>query len=212
MAPPMRGFIFDLDGTLVDTLADITNSLNHVLSELGMPNHPAERTREWVGWGARYLVEQAIDDATRIDEAVTRFRAHYAENLIVDSAPYAGVSELLAELASRQVPLGVLSNKPHAMTVSMIQALFADTPWIDVRGHRPPTPQKPDPTGAVEIASAMQLDPGQISFVGDTAVDMETATRAGMIPIAVAWGFRSADTLRDSGCARLIHEPGELLD
>jgi phosphoglycolate phosphatase len=208
----VKGVIFDLDGTLADTLADITSALNHVLGELSLPPHSPDQTVAWVGWGVRHLVDRAVSDPRLVDEAVTRFRARYAANLIRDSAPYPGVPDLLDGLTADGVPIAVLSNKPHPMTVRIVREIFGRWQFAAVRGHRPPTPRKPDPTAALEIAAELGLAPAELVFVGDTAVDVDTALAAQMTAVAVSWGFRSADQLRGAGAAEVFARPAELLD
>lgn len=205
------GVIFDLDGTLADTLADIVAALNHVLEGMGMPTHPPSRAVAWVGWGVRHLVEHAIADRALLDEAVERFRARYAAHLIIDTAPYPGVSELLDGLVADGTTLAVLSNKPHPMTVRIIDDVFGRWPFADVRGHRPPTPRKPDPEAALEIAATMGLAPAEVVFVGDTDVDVATAQAADMTAVAVSWGFRSAESLAVAGASAVVDSPSTLL-
>jgi phosphoglycolate phosphatase len=208
----MNAIIFDLDGTLADTLDDITDALNAVLIRMGLPRHGRTATSEWVGWGVRHLVEHAVPGEAhhRLDEAVAAFRAEYAGNLIRTTAPYPGVPELLDGLADDGIPLAVLSNKPHDMTCRIMAEAFGHWSFAPVLGKRDGVPGKPDPTSAHEIAAQLGLDAGQIAFVGDTQVDLQTATAAGMIPIGVGWGFRPAAALAATG-AHVAETPAALL-
>lgn len=204
----MQTIIFDLDGTLADSLADITAALGHVLAAAGLPAHPTTRTRAWVGWGVRHLVEHAAPAGADVDALVRAFRARYAANLVVDTAPYPGVGALLDTLVAGGATLAVLSNKPHDMTCRIVDQVFARWRFADVRGHRPPTPRKPDPTAALDIAAGLGVAPGDVVFVGDTSVDIDTARAAGMTPVAVSWGFRPAREL--AGAAVIVDTPAQL--
>jgi phosphoglycolate phosphatase len=207
--------IFDLDGTLADTLEDIASATNHVLEAMGLPRQPLDRFPGWVGEGARRLVEQALaaagDPEQRVDDALERFRARYGANLMVKTVLYAGVPEMLDALTLRHVPLGVLSNKPHDMTRRIVDTLCARWHFEAVFGHQPSANRKPDPVTALEIATALGVEPSRCAFVGDTAVDMDTAVAAGMVPLGVGWGFHPVATLTEHGAVTVLHEPSELL-
>jgi len=206
----VRAILFDLDGTLVDSLDDIAASLNHVLARLSLPRHGREDVERFVGDGARMLVRRAIpeSEAHHEDAILERFRAHYSEHLTDHTRAFEGVHELLAALVERGVPSAVLSNKPHAMTVQIVDELFPDHPFVSVLGNRDSVPRKPDPRAALEIAEGLA---GPIGFVGDTPVDMETGIAAGMTPIGVAWGMRSAELLRGAGAELILERPRDLL-
>jgi len=144
-------------------------------------------------------------------ELLAAYRAFYLEHLIVDTQPYPGIRELLAELQVRALPLAVLSNKPHELTVRIVERLFGEVPWRGVLGQRAGRPRKPDATCALELAAALGCPPAEIGFVGDTRIDMQTARAAGMIAVGVRWGFRDAPELVDHGAHHLIARPQELL-
>lgn len=213
MAVDVRAVIFDLDGTLADTLEDIAASVTHVLDELGQPTYTVEQYRAWVGWGVRHLMEQALaDDAKHLaDEATARFRAHYGDHLVDRSKPYDGVPELLDALAEDHI-LAVLSNKPHAMTRVVVSALFPSVGFADVVGKREGVPRKPDPTSALALVGRLGVSVAQCVYVGDTDVDIQTAIAAGMIPVGVGWGFRDGAKLRDSGARWVLSKPSELVE
>lgn len=210
----MHGIIFDLDGTLVDSLDDIRAAMNHVLRGYGLPERSPEEIERFVGEGARLLVRRALGDAAAEleDEALARFRARYLDHLVVHTRPYPGVEPMLAELARRGTPTAVLSNKPHDATREVVAKLFSGHPFAGVLGHRPNAPRKPDPSGALELADALEREPPRVLFVGDTAVDVETARAAGMTPIAVLWGMRTRAELEAAGATRFLAAPGALLD
>jgi phosphoglycolate phosphatase len=204
-----RGVVFDLDGTLVDSLRDIAVAMDRALEDLGLPRRTLAEYERFIGDGARMLVRRAIGEAPYEDEALERFRARYSEHLVVHTRAYPGVEPLLAELARREVPTAVLSNKPHAWTEEIVRTIFPAHPFARVLGHRSDAPHKPDPASALEIARALELPCERIFFVGDTAVDIDTARRAGMIAVAVLWGMRTREEL--AGAAHCITEPSELL-
>ena len=214
----MKGVIFDLDGTLIDSLDDITDALNHVLRSMERPTHAREAVERFVGDGARMLVRRALSDPDRgepeaafEDDALERFLARYRANLTVRTHPYPGVDALLEALARRGTPTAVLSNKPHDATVEVVRTLFADHPFVSVLGHRPGGEKKPDPAAAFELAEALGVAAEDVLVVGDTPVDVHTAVAAGMTPVAVLWGMRSRALLEAAGATRFLSLPSELL-
>lgn len=211
---PIQALVFDLDGTLVDTLADIADSMNHVLTARGLPTHPRERYRRLVGAGVTNLVREAAGAGAEDDvgELVAAFRARYGEHLLDSTHPYEGVQELLAELVERRLRMAVLSNKPEQATRRIVGALLSTVPFETVRGARPDTPKKPDPTAALAVAQDMGVEPQACGFVGDSGIDMQTARAAGMHAIGVTWGFRDRDELIEAGASALLDRPAALLD
>ena len=192
--------IFDLDGTLLDTLGDIAAAVDHVLREDGLPTHDLGAYRAMVGQGSAHLISSALPQSKR-DQATAylrRFRARYDAHLVEQTVPFDGIEALLADLSDNDVPLAVLSNKPHAPTRRLVEALFDDGLFVDVVGQRPEFPLKPDPTTALLLRKALGVPAGQCLFVGDTEVDVQTALSAGMHAIAVTWGFRDRDALADA--------------
>jgi phosphoglycolate phosphatase len=207
-----RGVLFDLDGTLVDTLGDIAASMNHVLGALGLPEHAPTDYRAFIGEGVARLAERAVPAArVELAPAVTAaFRAHYAEHLLDRSQPYPGIRAALAALVERGAALAVLSNKPDALTRRIVAALFPDVRFGSVAGSRPDVPPKPDPAAALAAAAALGLEPGACVLVGDSGVDMRTAVAAGMPGIGVLWGFRESAELLAAGARAVIGHPDEL--
>lgn len=210
-----RAVIFDLDGTLLDTLADIGNSANAVLAELGHPTHPLEAYKTFVGDGVRVLFQRILPPSARsnaqVEQGAQRFAEIYRTGWNVLSQPYAGVRSLLEELSRRKLPLAVLSNKPQAFTELCVAHYLADWNFAAVLGQREGMACKPDPTAALEIAARIGVDPAACLYVGDTSVDMQTATRAGMFPVGAAWGFRSVQELSEHGAKVIVHHPCDLL-
>ena len=212
----MDAVIFDLDGTLADTLQDIAEAMNRALAARGMPQHPAATYRPLIGGGARdhagkVLPKDAASQA-QADDLLAAFRRDYVARPVVHTRPYAGMPELLAELARRGLPLAVLSNKPNAPTREIVATLFPNVRFAAVYGERPPLPRKPDPKTALLLAGELGVPAERCAFVGDTAVDMGTAIAAGMLPVGVLWGFRDLAELEASGARHVIAEPAELLD
>lgn len=202
-SPAMRpGLIFDLDGTLVDSLPGIAASLNRALSRLGLPNHEHPAVRGFIGNGSLELARKAVpagspDELARQVEAA--FKEDYALTWPDGTAPYAGIPDCLAALAAAGFPLAVLSNKPHDFTVEIVARLFPATAFDPVFGQRPEVPRKPDPEAALRIARHWGLAPDHCRFIGDSTVDLATATAAGIPAVAVAWGYHDAAALAAAG-------------
>jgi phosphoglycolate phosphatase len=211
-----RAAIFDLDGTLLNTLADLTASMNTVLDQMGWPTHPMDAYRWFVGNGVAKLVERALPEAQRLEstiaECVRAMRAEYAGRWARTTRPYPGVEELLQALVDRDMPMAVLSNKPHEATLEMVRHFFPRTPFRIIAGAKPDTPRKPDPFAALEIAGQLGIQPGAMLFVGDSNTDMQTAAAAGMTGLGAAWGFRGREELLAAGAVHVLETPLEMLD
>ncbi len=209
-----KAVLFDLDGTLLDTLEDLANAGNRVLAARSLPVHPVAAYRYFVGDGIATLVERILPPSHRTTEeiarTVTAFQCEYAKNWHVHSAPYAGIAAMLDALVAAGLRLAVLSNKPEDFTRLCVERLLAPWSFAPVFGQRPGVPKKPDPAGALAAARELRLTPEEILYVGDTSIDMRTARSAGMDPVGVLWGFRGAEELRSAGAARLIRDPAEL--
>jgi len=192
-----RGVIFDLDGTLADSLGDIGSAMNRTLRAYGFPEHPLSAYRTFVGEGIRKLVERALPPGTEeVREAfVAAYQADYAEHMLDETQLFPGIPEVLDALAAAQVPVGVLSNKPDAPTRRLVEALCGRWRFGAVFGERPGVPRKPDPASALALADALGAPPDSVAFVGDTSVDMLTARAASMRPVGVLWGFRPTEVL-----------------
>lgn len=214
MIPKPHAIVFDLDGTLLDTLGDIAAAANHALSQLGQPTHPTEAYRMKVGHGSDVLMQRALppDRHDLLEQALRLFKTYYTDHLNDRTRLYPGITEMLDALAARHLPLGVLSNKPEQATRACVQQLLGRWRWSAIAGHREDTPKKPDPTAALRIAHTIGVAPDQCWLVGDSDPDMQTATRAGMRPIGVTWGYRDRQLLIDHGADRLIDHPAQLLD
>lgn len=213
---PYQAIVFDLDGTLLDTLDDISDSANAVLADQGYPSHSADEYRFFIGGGVDVLFERALPEGERIAATVRacveHFREVYKSGWDVKTRIYDGASELLDELVERGMKLAVLSNKPHAFTEKCVAKYLSRWPISPVLGQRNGIPHKPDPTGALEISEQLGISPTEFLYLGDSATDMKTARAAGMFAIGALWGFRPEAELRDAGAEALIASPGELLE
>ncbi len=192
-----RGVIFDLDGTLADSLADIGAAMNRTLRAHGFPEHPLDAYRTFVGEGVRKLAERALPAGTEAlrDAFIAAYQTDYAEHLLDATRLFPGIPEVLDRLAAASVPVAVLSNKPDVPTRRLVEALCARWRFRAVNGERPGVPRKPDPASALELADLLAAPPEEIAFVGDTSVDMLTARAASMRPVGVLWGFRPKEVL-----------------
>jgi phosphoglycolate phosphatase len=210
-----QAVIFDMDGTLLDTIEDIADSMNVVLSSLGFPVHPLKRYLDFVGEGIEVLAMKSLPDEHRNSEVIAAsmkaMRKEYSTRWSVKTKPFPGISELLDGLSARGVKYSILSNKLDAFTKSMAESLLPHWKFIEVRGLVPDVPRKPDPAGALLCADHMSVNPMHCIFVGDSAIDMETATRAGMAPFGVLWGYQDQQRLAAHGALVLLNDPKELL-
>ena len=207
-----QAVLFDLDGTLTNTLEDIAFAMNRALRIHGLPEHPVEKYRYLVGSGARMLAKRAVGQRDDVMESVLQtYQAYYQEHNLDRTAPYEGVTELLEALQKRGVKLCVFSNKPHADTCRVVEHFFPGIAFAAVRGQMEGVPVKPDPAGALAMAEALGVAPADFLYLGDTDVDMICARNAGMRPVGVTWGFRDEEELRAAGAERLIHHPMDLL-
>lgn len=207
--------MFDLDGTLADTLGDIGACGNHMLTSLGRAPIELSRFRYLAGQGARYLVREALgvaDDDPIVDRGLDVFRVYQLEHGMDLTRPYDGMPEALDALVQRSRRLAVLSNKPDAATRAMVSRVFARWCFAAVRGQVDGYPLKPDPAGALAIARELDVEPKAWLYVGDTDVDMQTAKAAGMTALGALWGFRDERELRESGADHLIAHPREIVD
>lgn len=208
--------LFDLDGTLVDSLRDIAESMNEVLARRGHGEHSLDAYREFIGDGVALLARRALppdarDDRT-VEDCVSEMRRIYGGRWDRHSRPFPGISQALARLSGEGVAIAVLSNKPHDLTVPLVAALFPDTTFAAVVGARTGVPRKPDPTSALAIAREIGVAPADTAYIGDTATDMQTAAAAKMVAVGVAWGFRDREELEQAGAQSIAASPDVLFD
>ncbi|HJZ41329.1 MAG TPA: HAD family hydrolase [Bacteroidales bacterium] len=210
-----QGIIFDLDGTLANTLADIAGSMNRVLTARRYPGHGTEDYKLLVGRGLENLVIQALPEYARqpaeISCCLAEMMDDYDRNCLVNTCLYDGIRELIHELVFRKIMLAVFSNKAEPLTLKIVSHLLGEVNFERVMGARPDFPKKPDPAGAVNISNQMGINPSDIIYMGDSDVDMITATKAGMYAVGVLWGFRTGEELRANGAKLLINNPMDLI-
>lgn len=207
--------IFDMDGTLLDTLKDIADSMNMALKMTGLPERDFEYMRFSVGYGVDELARRAMPDGSSPEDimrCVAKFRDIYNVNYKDTSRPYDGIPGMLDELTKLKIPFAILSNKPEDFTIRMTGELLGRWKFAEVRGVRKDRPKKPDPAVALEIAKKWRISPERVAFVGDSAVDMQTANAAGMFAVGVLWGFRPQKEIEEAGSMALISHPLELLE
>lgn len=209
---PIKAALFDLDGTLTNTLNDIANAMNRSLRLHGLQEFSVNDYRYLVGDGIRKLAERACRGQTELEDSVRQeYQAYYREHAQEQTTPYDGVNDMLTALRQQGIRLAVFSNKPHADTCAVVARYFPEVEFEAVRGQIEGTPVKPDPAGALAIAEEMGLKPDEFIYLGDTATDMQCAVNAGMRPIGVLWGFRTAAELLESGAQALIEHPSQLM-
>ena len=210
-----KAAIFDMDGTLVDTLEDLADSVNEMLAIYNFPLRSLEEVRQFVGNGARKLLERALPteksaDKNFVDTALETYNQCYSRHLLNKSKPYAGIMELLTELQKKNIPLGICTNKQNFAAQIIAEKILSPIKFEKVFGDEKNFPRKPNPTRALEIAKSFGVEPAEVAYFGDTAVDMQTANNAGFLAIGVSWGFRPQE-LQESGAKVIIDTPQEIL-
>ncbi len=208
--------IFDLDGTLLDTVQDIANAMNSVLERHGFPLHDIASYRRFIGNGIPKLVYRAlpseVSESVHYNKLLVEVIDEYSKHLDIFTKLYPGIDELLTELTTRGIHLAILSNKDDSFMDEVVATYLSQWDFEVVFGARANTPVKPDPYSALEIAEIMELQPAEFIFLGDTSVDMHTATNAGMYALGAAWGFRGREELYANGAQSVIDYPIDLLE
>jgi len=211
-----KAVIFDLDGTLLDTLEDIADALNAVLVSLGFPAHDIQSYKKMVGAGVENLIMQVLPEGHRnaemVDECVGLVKEQYRIHGFKKTKPYDGIPKLLEELSKKGIKLAVLSNKPHENVLQQVKHFLHDARFEIVWGERPTIPPKPDPAAAFDIARYMGVEPGECIFIGDSDIDMQTAVNAKMYAVGAQWGFRTAEELLANGAEQILKKPIDLLE
>jgi phosphoglycolate phosphatase len=207
--------LFDLDGTLLDTLEDIADSTNQVLAAFGFPTHPTTSYKLFVGDGEDMLAARALPeghrDAGTVNRTVVLFQEEYSKRWANRTRPFPGIPSLLDSLVQDGIRLAILSNKAQRFAEAAVSRLLGRWSFEVVLGAQPSLPVKPSPEGALRIARELALPSSRFLYVGDSGVDMKTAASAGMYPVGALWGYRSRDELVAAGALTLIAAPEELL-
>ena len=205
--------IFDLDGTLLNTLGDLRAATNHALEVRGLPPHSMEEIRQFIGNGIRLLICRAMPEGTpeaEIDAALDDFKAYYAAHIHDRTVPYDGIPQLLTALRKRGIKVAVLSNKIDSASQQLIEYFFPEKTDV-VFGEHVGVPRKPDPTSCRMVMQQLGVQPEQVVYVGDSGTDMQTAKNAGLYAVGVTWGFRSKEVLLKYGADVLVHRPEQIL-
>lgn len=210
-----RAVLFDLDGTLINTIEDIADSMNQALERLGRPRHPVEDYKYLVGRGVEHLVVSALPECDRggelVDQGIRLFKKDYEIHWRDKSSLYPGIGKMLDDLSDLGVRMAILSNKPDQYTKVVCDTWFQSWKLDEVLGARADVPLKPSPIGALRLAALMKLEPSEFIYVGDSGVDMETALAAGMHGIGALWGYRTSEELLNYGAKELIDSPAALI-
>lgn len=210
-----KAVIFDLDGTLLNTLNDIVGSLNKVLRDFKFNTHSYDDYKYYVGNGAKILIDRVVPkdtSETLKEDILKRYLSTYEEHQYDKTCVYEGIEDLLFKLNKLEISISVLSNKPHNATVSVISHYFRMIEFQCVFGQRPGIPIKPDKTSAIEISKIIGISPSEIIYLGDSDVDMKTAVSSGMFPVGALWGFRTKLELLENGAKKVIDHPLDLLE
>lgn len=209
-----EAIIFDLDGTLLNTIEDITDAMNSVLREFSFPELSEERYKEIVGEGVKELViaSMPVKNLSLVPAMLSRLKLEYSNRSPNKSHPYDGITKLLIEINNRGIPIAVLSNKIDNLTKKTVKALLPNIKFFMVEGAKDDIPRKPDPTSALKIAKKLKIEPDKIMFVGDSKIDILTAINAKMFPVGVNWGFKHKNELIAAGAKEIIDTPQSLLD
>lgn len=212
----MEACIFDLDGTLGDTRASLVYSVSLTLKEMGLPEITEDQCISFVGNGARYLMERALEasgrgNVRRIEEGMRIYGRIFDENCTYQAVPYEGMTDLLYSLKERNVKLAVLSNKPHRQTVKVVRAMYGDEMFAYIQGQREGIPRKPDPAGINRALERLGAECGDCLYVGDSEVDVMTGRNAGIKTVCVSWGFRTKEELKAAGAEYIIDKAENLL-
>ena len=208
--------IFDMDGTLINSLDDLADSVNETMDHYNFPNHSLEEYRYFVGNGAKKLIRRSVpsekaDDENFISEVLSYYDNCYRKRLTNKTKPYDGIVETLRELQTLNIPIGVCTNKQQFAADEIVEKMFPAKIFDAVIGDQKGLPRKPDPKKVLMIAEQFNVDPSNVAYFGDTSVDMETAHNAGFFSVGVTWGFRPKSELIESGAEFLIDQPKEIL-
>ena len=212
----IKAAIFDLDGTLLDTMGDLLTAMNRMLRELGFPERTYDELLMFINRGARLFVGRSLPEGSikdfddpLVDRALEVYARHYSECCLDTTHPFEGVPEAVAALRAAGVKVSVLSNKQDAFVKETVATLYPGA--FDTVHGQLDLPEKPDPAPALAIAAELGVKPEECAFIGDSDIDIKTGVNSGMLPIGVTWGYRSEECLRDAGAELIVHRPEELV-
>jgi len=210
----INGIIFDLDGTLVDTLDDLTDSMNFALKTLGFPTHSRDRCRQMIGYGLTQFAGRALGagNIAHRDKLLEVMTGHYRDHCFQKTKPYSGIVEVVLRLQKQGIRLAVLTNKNQEPAEKITEFYFGRGVFDPITGHQAGRKTKPDPEGVFAMMDRWRLPASEIILIGDSEVDIQTALAAGVLPVGVAWGFRSPDELRLAGAEKIIEASGQILE
>ncbi|AGT27619.1 HAD family hydrolase [Borrelia miyamotoi] len=215
----IKACIFDMDGTLINSIIDIAVSMNLALKKLGYKEIKTDEFKTLVGRGYSKLVENTLEylkiklnNKHLKDNLYQEFVKAYNQNLYSQTRAYDGIPELLSTLNSLNIPIGILSNKNHEELLIIARDIFQDINFFEIRGYSSRFEAKPDPANALDMIIELNLMPEEIAYIGDSDIDMMTAQNVGFLPIGVSWGFRTIDELKKNGAKYILNSPSELLD
>ena len=209
----ISAFIFDMDGTILDTMPDLAIAANEALEQMGFPARTQAELLELMGFGGRYLIEQAVPPSAtpeQIRKTFELWRSLYITSDYAHTTPFPGIIDILKELRSRGAKTAVLSNKFHEGVQILAKRHFPCL-FDVVRGDAPPTPRKPDPASLLQVLAALDVNPGEAAYIGDTPVDIATARNAKVMAIGVSWGYDKVAPLPQGDLDAYVHDPVELL-
>jgi len=212
----IKGVIFDLDGTILDTIHDLSGMMDKMLTDFGYPKRSLEEHKRAIGYGARNYVKNALPPEAAADDAIVEtcyqaFYKMYKENTNEKTKPFDGIKELFEFLEEHQMKMAILSNKPDVATQTLTKQWFSVYNLTCAYGERAGIPRKPDAGATLAVAEEMGLAPSEIAFVGDSETDVQTALNAGMVPVGVLWGFRTREQLIEAGAEYIVNTPEELM-
>ena len=212
-----QALLFDLDGTLTNTLDSLVYSTNETLKEMKLPQISEEQCRLFVGNGARVQMEKALgssgsENLDRIEEAMQIYGRIFDANCTYHVVPYEGITEMLESMKNRGLKLAVLSNKPHKQAVHVVETIFGKETFQWIQGQIDTVPRKPDPTAVLQIAEKLGATPEETLYIGDSEVDVATGKNAQMHTVGVTWGFRGKEVLEDAGAELIVDSPEEIMN
>ncbi len=211
-----KAAIFDLDGTLINSLADLAESANDMLESFGFPRRSLEEYRYFLGNGPRKLMERCLPeeqakDPLVVDKALERYNTYYGNHLFQQTAPYEGILPMLNILQGNHIKLGICTNKQQFASDALVEKLFPKGMFLMNLGDLEGTPRKPDPSKVLQIMKEFGVTPNETVYLGDSSTDMETAHNAKCLAIGVSWGFRPEQELIETGADKILRHPMELL-